>query len=759
MSPLRLLVPACILAASILAAESLPNTVPLTAEGDIASQMIDSLDCFLLKELDKSVERRAALWKRDFSSAEAYNKSIEPNRKRLAHILGVRDARVPFDAPELIATTDQPALVGKGENYEIYAIRWLVLSDPQPDRKIDSLHGEGLLLVPTGREPVADVVAIPHCDNTPEQLVGLAEGLPPEAQYARLLAESGCRVAVPTLINRENFANGLTNREYVYRSAFEVGRHVIGYELQKVFALVDWFAKSKRKIGVVGYGEGGLLALYAGALDARINAVYVAGYVEPRERMWEQPLDRNVFGLLNEFGDAELIGMMLPRPVIVQTSKMPAREWKSGVGGPASIKDVSRETTQQELRRIPGSPNQTFNQQACLSNGSIDIPQLLHGLETGIVVAPLDFFPLKPKALPQSLRKSFDAAARHAAQFNEMLRHTEGVFVESMNVRNAFVKPLLDAAAKGPAEYEKTAAGFRTKFYDDVIGRFDYPLKPFNARSRKSAESEKWTRYEVMLDVFDDVFAYGLLTIPKDIKDGERRPVVVCQHGLEGRPKDIVEGDNKAYHDFATKLAERGYITFAPQNPYIFKDRFRTLQRKANPLGKTLFSIIVPQHQQIVNWLKNLPQADPERIGFYGLSYGRKTAMRVPAIVTDYKFSICSADFNEWVWKNASTTTFAKPYTYASKMEYEIFEWDLGSTFNYAEMAMLIAPRPFMVERGHLDGVAPDETVAWEFSRVKRFYTVNLKMPERARIEWFNGPHTINGVGTFEFIDEWLKKK
>ena len=30
---------------------------------------------------------------------------------------------------------------------------------------------------------------------------------------------------------------------------------------------------------------------------------------------------------------------------------------------------------------------------------------------------------------------------------------------------------------------------------------------------------------------------------------------------------------------------------------------FRTLQRKANPLGKTLFSIIGPQHRQIVSWL------------------------------------------------------------------------------------------------------------------------------------------------------------
>ena len=31
----------------------------------------------------------------------------------------------------------------------------------------------------------------------------------------------------------------LTNREFLYRSAFELGRHLIGYEVQKVLALVD----------------------------------------------------------------------------------------------------------------------------------------------------------------------------------------------------------------------------------------------------------------------------------------------------------------------------------------------------------------------------------------------------------------------------------------------------------------------------------------------------------------------------------------
>jgi hypothetical protein len=193
-------------------------------------------------------------------------------------------------------------------------------------------------------------------------------------------------------------------------------------------------------------------------------------------------------------------------------------------------------------------------------------------------------------------------------------------------------------------------------------------------------------------------------------------------------------------------------VVFAPQNPYIFQDKFRTLQRKANPLGKTLYSIIVPQHQQIVDWLATLPMVDPQRIAFYGLSYGGKTAMRVPALVEKYCLSICSADFNEWIWKNASTRA---PYSYVTTGEYEIFEFDLGNTFNYAEMAALIAPRPFMVERGHRDGVAPDTWVAYEYAKIRQLYA-DLRIPERTTIEFFDGPHTIHGVGTFDFLHKHL---
>ena len=159
------------------------------------------------------------------------------------------------------------------------------------------------------------------------------------------------------------------------------------------------------------------------------------------------------------------------------------------------------------------------------------------------------------------------------------------------------------------------------------------------------------------------------------------------------------------------------------------------------------------QHQQTLGWLKSLPWVDPRRIAFYGLSYGGKTAMRVPALLEDYCLSICSADYDEWIWKNCSTR---HTYTYLHTGEYEMPEFDLGNTFNYAEMSWLICPRPFMVERGHFDGVAPDEWVAYEYARTRFRYDI-LGIGDRTEMEVFNGPHAINGVGTFAFLDRHLK--
>ena len=79
--------------------------------------------------------------------------------------------------------------------------------------------------------------------------------------------------------------------------------------MQKICAALDWFlsasgpaARGRVKIGVAGYGEGALLALHAAALDQRVDAAWVSGYFQAREQVWREPLYRNVWGLLTEFG-------------------------------------------------------------------------------------------------------------------------------------------------------------------------------------------------------------------------------------------------------------------------------------------------------------------------------------------------------------------------------------------------------------------------------------------------------------------------
>lgn len=691
----------------------IPGTAPLAAEGDPASRMVEGIHRFLDRATSEAAANRAP-------------GSVESLRR----IIGAVDPRVPVRM-ELIATTDQAALVGEGAGFKAYAVRWPVL---------EGVFAEGLLLEPAG-EAVARVVALPDADTAPEALAGLMSG--GGTQLARRLAENGCQVLIPTLIDRSSTWSGipgirmtnLPHREFLYRMSFEVGRHIIGYEVQKTLAAVDWFEQQNRRrrlpVLAAGYGEGGLIAFHSAALDSRIERVLVSGYFQSRQDLWQEPIYRDVWGLLREFGDAEIAALIGPRMVIVDPAKMP---------------------------EVTGPPAETAERKGAAPTGRIVTPPLsevtaeverARRLKANVRIAAGDqgLSALLGRGLkasqqaPKRLRGGPDPTARAKRQFQELVDFTQ-LLVRRSPLRRA------EFWAAGSAESR------RQYLWDEMIGRLPPPSLPANPRSRLLYDEPKFTGYEVMLDVWPDVFAQGILLLPKDLKPGERRPVVVCQHGLEGRPEDLADPkvDHPAYHRYAVRLAEEGFVVFAPQNPYIGKDRFRLIQRKGHPLKLALFSFILGQHQRILEWLGGLPFVDSRRIGFYGLSYGGKTAVRVPPLLDGYALSICSADFNEWVWK---TTSVEARYSYLITQEYDMAEFNLANLANYAELASLMAPRPFMVERGHDDGVAPDEWVAYEFAKVRRHYD-KLGLGDKTAIEFFNGPHTIHGVGTFEFLRRHL---
>src|SRR5262249_28498440 len=215
-------------------------------------------------------------WRRDTSSREAYERSIQPNRETFRAILGVVDRRLPAWM-ERFGDDENPALVAEAPSFRVFQVRWPVL---------EGVHGEGLLLEPRG-EAGGDVAPSPDRRQTPARLAGLAAGIEPASQFARRLASAGFRVIVPTPVSRDIEASGnpriaMTNqphREWIYRQAYQMGRHVIGYEVQKVLAAVDSMKRRSEpgtKVGVAGYGEGGVIAFHAAAVDSRIAAALVS---------------------------------------------------------------------------------------------------------------------------------------------------------------------------------------------------------------------------------------------------------------------------------------------------------------------------------------------------------------------------------------------------------------------------------------------------------------------------------------------------
>lgn len=734
--------------------ETLAGTQPIEwPESDLSGRLMIGAHQFVDSRIKLANEERREL-KLDDGTRSAL-------RTELQTLLGVVDQRLPARL-ERFGDDNHPAMIAETKASQVFQVRWPVF---------DNVLGEGLFVQQKeGSQGLC--VVVPDADQSPEQLLGLAEGLKPNEQIAARLAANGFDLLILEVISREKLVSedsrtkraDMTYREWIYRQAFHMGRHVIGYDVQRVLGAVDWFASNHsngKRIGVVGYGEGGLIAMHAAAIDERIDATLVSGYFDSSDAAWSIPIYRNVWRRSNSLGNAEIASLIKPRALFVEHSEFPSVSGHKG-----ELKTPDFEDVQSEFKRIRHEKSGPHPQ---LFAGENNLPTSRWSAET------MDAFVSHFGACDDS-----DATTRihGSADRSEVIKerrdrcvrqaeaHVQSLVRQSEHVRDDFflykVMPewknrrwstTKNHEIESSEAFTQAANGYRQRFATETMGRFDVQLLPPHARTRKVAETEQWTAYDVVLDVHESLFAWGVLVVPKNLRPGERRPVVVCQHGLDGVPRDTIDHGKTAYHDFAAKLAERGFITFAPHNLYRGGDRFRWLDRKANTIGCTLYSFILSSHEQILNWLGSLPFVDEDRIAFYGLSYGGKSAMRIPTVLDKYCLSICSGDFNQWTRKVASTD---QPFSYMRTTEWEMPRWNLGNTFDYAELSYLMFPRPFMVERGHHDTVGRDRWVAHEFAKTRWLYA-QFGMADRVSIEFFQGGHSINGEGTFDFLHESLE--
>ena len=713
----------------------LPGTTKLTWS--------DPLDVRMMQEAHRFVEQKIASAEKARATTDAPS-TIDVRRERLRWLLGAGNAdRQPHthlafapyknEARMLRIGDDRlPAVLEQNDQFSITRVAWPVL---------EGVTGEGLLLEPQGRVSAA-IVLVPDADQPPEQLAGLVAEQGHEHRLARQLAASGVRVVIPTLINCDEVSPssplGQSNREWIYRQAFHMGRHVIGYELDKIHAAVDWLAAtqdSSAPIGIAGWGEGAQLAFFAVALDQRLQVALVSDDWQARGAAWREPIYRNVWCYASEFGDNGVEALIQPRTLVKEESLRPTIDATKDKAMPLVLSMESRPPYREPA-----------------------VTEFANALGVKIVGS-------NDVTLSEALTVSNDwISERHDRQRRELDDYTQRLARDSAGVRDEFflnqTLPVLNdfhwsTEAEHPTtpiddEFTSKTQSYRERFWKDVIGKFDDPLLPPNPRSRLIRRTDDWVAYDVVLDVAADLFAWGILILPEGIQEGEKRPVVVVQHGRNGLPENVLDG---GYNGIAEKLLARGYIVFAPHNLYRGEDEYRWLDRKANSIGKTLFSFLLLQHDQITRWLAGLSQVDAERIAFYGNSYGGESAVRIPTVLPRYALSICASDFNDWTRKVTDTHD---RHSFMRTTEWEMPYFNMGNTFSYAEMAYLMVPRPFMVERGHHDRVAPDSWVAAEYAKVRRVYD-QLGIGDRTAITFFQGGHTMRGEATVKFIEQQFR--
>ncbi len=710
------------------AAERLPGTEPLVLPDNLVADHLKQVQGYFLRRIEAARTMRDRAWNPDFSSVAAYHKSMEAHRENCRAMLGLTTAGLgvgPVQADVLAES--------KGCRIERIAI---------PSKL--GLSARGILFLPSGASRRPLVLVCSDADAWPERVAGLADGRPPA--WLADLAGRKAAVFVVQSVERKNdhpysrTTNGKDRRMVLYRLGYVVGRTMPGLDVQDVLIALDGLTGRSdvdpERVGVLGLGQGGMTALYAAAVDRRIRAAVVGDYFRARERCWEEPADRRLPGQLLEFGDAEAAALIAPRSVSLLESS------------PAAPGDAVEAEHRRALRFFAGlrTPDRLG-----LVRGVPKDEMAARG--AAILAEALDLPRAKARAeWPQCRVAESAARALRDRHFEERLAHLRGLIAASEANREARWK----LGACSPAGFAAAKAAMLDQ-YRRYVGDVPTAGAPMRPRSELALATEKYRAYRVLLDVAEGLEVYGNLLVPTNIT--VRAPAVICQHGLSGAPEMITglgQKDDTPYHEFGRRLAERGYVVFAPLLLHYHPVQWTNDQaRQADAAGMMRVAVPVAQTRRAVDFLQGLPFVDPQRIGYYGLSYGGYSALWISPLEERLAAVVVSGHFNDW---RSKITTDSTPTSYLLHPDEDFYNWDVLHQFTHVELVLMTAPRPVCIEYGRRDGITTPEWTAYAWKQLCALRD-RLGLADRIVMAEFDGVHEVHGVESFEFLDRTLLPK
>lgn len=189
----------------------------------------------------------------------------------------------------------------------------------------------------------------------------------------------------------------------------------------------------------------------------------------------------------------------------------------------------------------------------------------------------------------------------------------------------------------------------------------------------------------------DRLFAY--LLVPKN--SSSPRPAALCLHPTYHGGKDMVVGlGDKPNRNYATELAERGYVTLAPDYPG-FGDSSDIDVYAMGYASATAKGIV--NHMRCVDVLHSLPEVDGERMAAIGHSLGGHNALFLSVFDERVKAVVTSCGFNRFAKYYGGDLTGWSHKGYMPRIA-EVYDKDPDKMpFDFTEILAAVAPRPLFI--------------------------------------------------------------
>lgn len=294
------------------------------------------------------------------------------------------------------------------------------------------------------------------------------------------------------------------------------------------------------------------------------------------------------------------------------------------------------------------------------------------------------------------------------------------------NYRAEYLSGIEKVLARKKAEANKKRDEFDAKLVKDIdayrekfIEALGWPLTEYKkdgipkVKETFVANASGVDIIRMQIEVMPDLWYYGILFK----KGGEKRPLVLCQHGGEGTP-EIAAGlyprdngeDSANYNDMIKRVLQYDVNVFAPQmllwkvEEYGNEYNRQYIDGMLRMQGGSITAFELYALRKTLDYLEVQEYVDADKIGMVGLSYGGMYTLYMTAADTRIKSALSSSFFcdrfihcwPDWSYKNCA------------------------ATFLDAEVAMLCYPRKICIAMGDHDSLFGLSDTDVEYERIKK---------------------------------------